>query len=325
MKISVKTLKQMRFKELSDNDKQYIKQIYLDNASKDADRIISEAFDAAERTVRSWANRLGLTKGSKVEDIDVEEPEVVRVKDDTYYWNLLSKDIQYTPKDQYYPPIMHEEGGSRVLVVGDLHTPFDLTEYLFHLKKVYDMYQCNRVVFIGDVIDSHYSSFHNTDPNGMGGGDELDYAIARIQRYRQVFPEADAVLGNHCRIVARKAFAGGIPKQWLKDFNEVLQVPGWNFVTEVEIDGVLYFHGEGGTAKTKMKSELQSVVQGHLHTQAYIEWAFSKSDRIFGMQVGTGIDFDQYAFAYAKAGKKPAISCGVVLNGKYPVLVPMDL
>ena len=41
------------------------------------------------------------------------------------------------------------------------------------------------------------------------------------------------------------------------------------------------------------------------------------------MQVGAGIDHEAYAFGYAKAGKKPAISCGVVLGGKEAIVVPM--
>ena len=41
------------------------------------------------------------------------------------------------------------------------------------------------------------------------------------------------------------------------------------------------------------------------------------------MQTGCGIDHEKYAFAYAKAGKKPAISCGVVIGGKEAIAVPM--
>jgi hypothetical protein len=48
--------------------------------------------------------------------------------------------------------------------------------------------------------------------------------------------------------------------------------------------------------------------------------------RVFGMQVGCGIDHESYAMAYAKYGKKPAIGCGVVLNnGKLPVNLLMEL
>ena len=322
----------MRFNELTEQDKGIICEKYLTTGRRDAaDAALSEMFDVSERTIRNWARELRLTgenRDTREIEIDLKTPfdNTPLEKDTAYYLGLLNeRELLFPKTETNYRPIFFEEGKDRVLVIGDLHTPFDLTEYLDHCKKVYDMFNCNRVVFIGDVIDNHYASFHGTDPDGMGGGDELDYAIARVQRYYQVFPKAKVLIGNHDRIVARKAFAGGIPKQWIKSYEEVLQVPGWEFVHEVEIDGVLYFHGEAGTASTKMKNELQSTAQGHLHTQAYIIWAFSKISRIFGLQVGTGIDFDKYAFAYAKAGKKPAISCGVVLNGKYPFLLPMDL
>jgi len=61
---------------------------------------------------------------------------------------------------------------NRVLIVGDLHCPFDLDEYFNFCCNVYERYNCNKVVFIGDVIDNHYSSYHETSADGMGGADE---------------------------------------------------------------------------------------------------------------------------------------------------------
>lgn len=222
-------------------------------------------------------------------------------------------------------PLMYEDGKTRVLVIGDLHAPFDLKEYLAHCKTIYDEFSCNKVVFIGDLIDNHFSSYHETDPDGMGAKDELEIAIDHIQLYYEAFPDATVLIGNHDRMSYRKAFSGGVPKTWLKEYKEVLNTPNWDYVNQVVIDNVLYMHGEGGTARTRYKSETQSVVQGHLHTQAYIEWLFSETDSKFSMQVGTGIDFDAYAFGYAKRGKKPAVSCGVILNGTQPFLIPMRL
>ena len=60
----------------------------------------------------------------------------------------------------------------RILVIGDIHAPFTLHGYLDFCKETYAIYNCNQVIFIGDIIDNHYSSFHTTDPDGMGGGDE---------------------------------------------------------------------------------------------------------------------------------------------------------
>lgn len=213
----------------------------------------------------------------------------------------------------------------RVLVIGDLHEPFCLDKYLDHCIETYYNYNCNRVVFIGDVIDNHYSSYHETDANGMGGADELDLAVDRISRWYEVFDEADVLIGNHDRLIMRKAQTSAIPSKWIKEYKDVLEVPKWNFVDRIVYDNVQYIHGEGGTAHTKCRADMMNTVQGHLHTQCYIQHFVGQNFKIWGMQIGCGINHDSYAMAYAKRGKKPAIACGVVLGGHTPINVMMDL
>ena len=221
---------------------------------------------------------------------------------------------------------MRSEQVNNVLVIGDLHEPFCLPEYLDFCKEQYDKYNCNEVVFIGDIIDNHYSSYHETDADGLGGKDELELAIDRIQRWYNVFKKATVVIGNHDRIIMRKAQTSAIPSKWIKSYKEVLEVPNWTFTERYVKDGVQYVHGEGGTARTKCRADMMNTVQGHLHTQAYCEHYVGRNFRVFGMQVGTGIKFSNYSFAYAKAGKKPAIGCSVVLNnGNLPINILMDL
>jgi len=216
--------------------------------------------------------------------------------------------------------------GNNVLVIGDLHEPFCLTGYLSFCKEQQDRFKCRTVVFIGDVIDNHYSSYHDTDPDGMGGGDELDLAIEKLQPWVEAFPRAYVTIGNHDRMVMRKAFSGGIPKKWIRSYNEVIGAPKWKFIDEVVIDGVQYVHGEGGTARAKARNDKFSTVQGHLHTHSYVESMAGRDSCVFGMQVGCGIDRRAYALAYAKTGPKPAIGCGVVLNkGKLPIQIMADL
>lgn len=218
------------------------------------------------------------------------------------------------------------DDNKRVLIIGDLHEPFCLNGYLEHCKKIKEKYNCNEIVFIGDVIDNHYSSYHETDADGMGGGDELTLAISKIAKWVDAFPDAHVTIGNHDRIIFRKAQTGGIPQRWIRSYNEVLGAPNWKFVESVEINNVLYQHGEGGTARTKMKKELVSTVQGHLHTQGYIDFQVGRNYKIFGIQVGCGIDRNTYAMAYGRNFGKPFISCAVVLeNGTLPILEPMIL
>jgi metallophosphoesterase superfamily enzyme len=226
-------------------------------------------------------------------------------------------------KKEAYLNITKEE--NRVLVIGDLHEPFCLDGYFEFCVDTYNKYNCNKVVFIGDIIDNHYSSYHETDADGMGGGQELDLAINKLKKWYKQFPEATITIGNHDRIIMRKAQTSAVPRKWIKDYKEVLETPNWNFVDRIVIDGVQYVHGEGGTAHTKCRADMMPTVQGHLHTQCYIQWFVGANFKVFGMQVGCGIDHDAYAMAYAKRGKKPAIACGVVIGGHTPINNLMNL
>jgi predicted phosphodiesterase len=104
----------------------------------------------------------------------------------------------------------------RILVIGDLHLPFCLDGYLEHCKKVYSDNNLNKVIFIGDIIDSHAYSYHEPDVNGMSAGDELEAAIEDVKEWYDTFPVADVLIGNHDRLAYRKMTTGGVPKQWIK-------------------------------------------------------------------------------------------------------------
>ena len=221
---------------------------------------------------------------------------------------------------------LREQEISNILVIGDLHEPFCLDSYLDWCLEQYHAYNCTEVVFIGDIIDNHYSSYHETSADGMGGLDELELAIKRISRWYKAFPVATVIIGNHDRIIMRKAQTSAIPSKWIKSYKEVLDVPNWNFVERYEKDGVQFIHGEGGTARTKCRADMMNTVQGHLHTQAYTEHYVGKNFRVYGTQVGCGINHKSYAMAYAKYGKRPAVGCAVILNnGQTPLNLLMPL
>jgi metallophosphoesterase superfamily enzyme len=220
-----------------------------------------------------------------------------------------------------------EEEESRVLVIGDLHLPFGRKNYLAFCKEQYIKWNCNKVVFIGDIIDSHYSSFHQTDPDGLGGGDELALCVEQVKDWYEAFPDAYVTIGNHDAIIMRKAFDSGVPKIWIKEFNDVLNTPNWKWVTEVYIDDVRYVHThKTGKARASAKRDMVSTVGGHFHTEHYVEWFYGVKSAVFALSVGCGINDKEYAFAYAAGGKKNAIGCGVVLDGgRTPIPIRMPL
>jgi metallophosphoesterase superfamily enzyme len=224
------------------------------------------------------------------------------------------------------PDDIVDESEKRVLVVGDLHSPFIKYGYLQFCQEVYHKYNCNRVVFTGDLIDNHFSSYHETDPDGHSAGVELHKAKAEIANWYRAFPKAKVCIGNHDAIPARKAMTSGLSASWIKSIEEVLDVPNWEFSEEFLIDGNLYCHGIGRKARQRAKSDLISVIQGHYHSESYIEYLVGLHYKIFAMQIGCGIDRKSYSMAYGRHFNKPHINCGVILeNGELPILEFMNL
>lgn len=243
---------------------------------------------------------------------------------------MPNKQVRLMPHEIKLINNIRNRQNNNVLVIGDLHAPFVRKGYLEHTQEVAEKYQCNQVVLIGDVIDNHYTSFHEQDPDGYGAGQELDRAIDIIQKWYKAYPKAKVCIGNHDALICRKAFSSGISNRWIRDYDDVLGTPGWDFQQQHFIDGVTYIHGTGSSGKgaTKRVREWQtSIVQGHIHTEAYIDWYVNKEYRLFSMQVGCGVDDRSYAMAYARNfTKKYIVSCGVVLeNGTLPIILPMDL
>jgi hypothetical protein len=118
---------------------------------------------------------------------------------------------------------------------------------------------------------------------------------------------------------------------WLKSHKEILNAPeGWEWDFTHIVQDVIYTHGTGlsgdQAAINAARENRQSTVIGHLHSISNVKFMASYKDLIFGMTVGCGIDDSQYAFSYGKNNpRKSVISCGVVLQGKEPIIVPMVL
>lgn len=218
-----------------------------------------------------------------------------------------------------------------VLVIGDPHEPFTKEGYLEFCRKIQEEYDCGIVVHIGDAVDNHAVSYHEKDPEGMSAGDEFNLALERMKRWYHTFPNVKVCIGNHDALPFRKAFSAGLPKTWLKTYQELLQSPPtweWDFVHQV--NGVIYQHGTGLSGEmaaiNAARENRQSTVIGHLHTVMNTRFLASYKDLIFGVTVGCGIDHEKYAFAYGKQNtRKPVVACAVILDGKLPINIPMPI
>jgi predicted phosphodiesterase len=259
-----------------------------------------------------------------------KETETTEIKvDNTLFEEFLrwkNKKDEVKTKIENLPKPFLTGDPDNVLVIGDLHEPFCLDKYLEFCREIQEKHNCGTVVFIGDVIDNHYSSYHEAEDNTFGPNEEFARAKSKLKRWYTVFPKAYVTVGNHDRLIHRKAKTAKISSKWIVDLATALETPNWLYVDEIVLNNVCYNHGEGGTARSRMKTELLSQVQGHLHSQFYIDYAVGNAFKVFGMQVGCGINRNSFAFAYGKHGPKPVIGCATVINkGTNPQLHPMNL
>ncbi len=217
------------------------------------------------------------------------------------------------------------------LIIGDTHLPFEKPGYLEFCRKVQEDYNCGTVVHIGDLVDNHAVSYHESDADGRSAGDEYSLALDKCRNWYSVFPEVKICIGNHDALPFRKAFTAGLPSAWLKSYQQILESPvGWKWDFVHQVNGIIYQHGTGMSgemaAVNAARENRQSTVIGHLHTVSNIKYMASYKDLIFGMTVGCGIDFEAYAFAYGRQQtRKPVVACAVVKEGRIPIIIPMDL
>jgi len=221
---------------------------------------------------------------------------------------------------------------SRVGIVGDTHIPYELDGYLDFCKETFTDWGVERVVHIGDLVDHHALSFHDSEPTLKGADGEFIDAREKLQDWYEAFPELVLISGNHDLIPARQLKKIGLDSEvWMRPLNEVYDFPsGWSIEDEIEIDDVLYHHGYTAVGvngfRNDAKARMTNTVSGHAHGNAGISYTACNHRLVFGMAVGCGVDNSTMAMVYGKHFKnKPIVSCGIVIDGKLPVVETMDL
>jgi len=195
--------------------------------------------------------------------------------------------------------------------------------YIDFLLSIYYQWSLDRVVCLGDLFDWHCLSYHEKQPL-VNICDEMTEAKKQVQQIAEAFPEADWIIGNHDDLPRRQMVTAGIPPGLLQAYNEFWEID-WTVhprFSSIEIDGVLYFHGDKGpggdhAAFKHAQKNFKSVVQGHYHQNAGVDYYANEEFLIFGMGVGCGMDYHKMQFEYGrKFPRKPILGCGVVIDGQ---------
>lgn len=224
-----------------------------------------------------------------------------------------------------------EEDNSRILFISDMHIPYhhkDLIPFLKHLKAKYNP---TRVICLGDELDQHSLSFHDSDPDLPNAGDEIRRALPVIKEVFELFPVMDIIESNHGSLVWRKAKTNGIPKHYIKTYNDVLGVDeGWKWSFDLTLTlpngQKCYVHHGKSSDVVKLGQQMgMHAVQGHYHNTFKVDYWGNPTGLYFGMQCGCLVDDSSLAFSYNNVNiQRPVIGTGLIIDG-VPILEAMIL
>jgi hypothetical protein len=218
----------------------------------------------------------------------------------------------------------------RILVISDLHIPYHRPDSFEFLKEIKKQFKPDTIVNIGDEIDCSALAFHDHNPDLPSAGDELIRSKDFIKELESIFPKMTLLDSNHSSLVYRRAIKSGIPRGYLKEYNEFLNVKNWKWVDNLTLtlpNKQRCFFTHGISADVVKVSQINSMncVQGHFHSKFSLSFWANSDCLFFAMQVGCLIQQTSMAFTYSKNFKtKFIMGCGMIIDST-PRLMPMVL
>jgi hypothetical protein len=320
-------------------------------------RFLAEAFlgsKSRKSTVNDIVQRYTAERGNSydTDELNLKKKEVATCMEDfgyskRYYYSKKTykdeagkhDDLVDSLRGDWYDQLCTKSGvkqkvehqNQRVLLISDLHIPYqhkDAVEFLQHLKSKYNP---TRVICLGDECDKHSLSFHLSNPDLPSAGDELKKALPVIAELYKLFPAMDILASNHGSMIYRKAEANGLPKAYIKSYNEVLGVDEnwkWHNDLTITLPNGQSCYGHHGKASDVLKlSQIMgmSCYQGHYHESYGVKYWANPNGLYFALQTGCLVDNHSLAFNYNNVNlKKPIIGTALIVDS-LPVLEPMVL
>ena len=242
---------------------------------------------------------------------------------------VVAKEALQEVHKQYQKSGSKEHENQRILLVSDMHLPYGHQDTLPFLAYLKAKYKPTRVICLGDELDKHSLSFHSHDPDLASPSDELARALPMIKQLKKMFTKMDILESNHGSLAYRRAKANGIPRGYLKSYNDVLGVDNdwvWHYEMTITLPNgnkVYLHHGKAADIKKLSTSLGMCAVSGHYHQTFKVDYWANSLGLYWGMNVGCLIDDKSLAFAYNNCNlHRPLIGTGLIIDSQ-PVLVPL--
>jgi hypothetical protein len=205
----------------------------------------------------------------------------------------------------------------------------DSLDFLHKIKKTL---KPTRIICLGDELDYHAASFHDSDPDLDSAGKELVTALGYIDTLHELFPKMHLLHSNHGSMAYRKAKANGMPRHLIKSYNDVLGVPNddWSWHESIVLElpngtKCKFVHGISANILSASQSIGMSLIQGHHHSLFELRYWTAGQGLHFAITSGCLIDDTSMAFAYNKLQAKRPIIGVTFIENSIPMLIPMAL
>ncbi len=226
---------------------------------------------------------------------------------------------------------MAVKSNARILIVPDLHCPYHHPDAIQFLTALKTKYRPTRVINLGDETDGHAVSYHESDPDLMSPGYELQAAIVSLTPLYRLFPDCDIMFSNHGSLILRKGLSAGLPADVFKCYNSIYKAPkGWTWQKDLVLtlpngQSVYFCHGRQANALNMSQRLGMCTVNGHFHTQFSIQKWSSPLSINWAMVSGCLIDTRSSAYAYnQKEILRPILGASLIVDSQ-PRLEPMLL
>lgn len=244
------------------------------------------------------------------------------------------------PTVEVTAPVVHtsRSRAESYLIIPDLQMPFHAVGALEFCERVRREFAIPKenVLFCGDEVDN----FHGKGLDKKGDPDaahtprqELAAAVDELKRWYATYPTARLAVSNHGTRYERRAAEAEISSQWMRLYRDVIEAPpGWqwqdSWLIRASKHPFMLEHGHEGKAATEAKvlENGYSTVHGHFTKAQYIRVTNRHGRKLWGFCAAALIDFDTYAFKYAKKyPRRPDNGCGVILDGgRIPIHIPFE-
>jgi|DEB0MinimDraft_12_1074336.scaffolds.fasta_scaffold57253_2 hypothetical protein len=123
------------------------------------------------------------------------------------------------------------------LIISDMHMPYHHRDSLDFLWALHQEYAFERILNVGDIIDHHRGSYHESEPDAYDAETEYLLAKSAVQELEAMFPEMTITKGNHDILPERKLKTVGLPSSMLSDYNAIYGLKGgWTWTDQHKFD-----------------------------------------------------------------------------------------